>query len=327
MISFKADNILEMATNFAIPSEVEDTMGGHSTLSILQLMLDLSHMILCCVQVRYDSPDAGYSRQFPLATFMASLITCLAGGILSNLLLGLPLLNDLNNGTLFLSMLMVSWYLVFYSPFDVFYRLCTSNLALKLPLSICKELGRARKISKGIALAHSMYPGCLPVMLIIGTVKGCGSSFMRPFALLIQGCSLFERDVNEFTKPSFPTKAGFLSCCLLSFAFTRTTKGIAGLGYPQLVFVVSLLLVYAKVAVTLLKLGDPLRPLENLFCWIIFGRAIDGNVNLKKAGDDISNPMTSPAGPMQQPGSVPASGPQMSRTSTMQSALSRQKME
>lgn len=283
-------------------------------------------MILCCVQVRCDSPDAGYSRQFPLATFMASLLTCLAGGILSNLLLGLPLLNDLNNGTLYLTMLITSWYLVFYSPFDVFYRLCTSNLALKLPLSICKELGRARKISKGIALAHSMYPGCLPVMLIIGTVKGCGSSFMRPVALMIQGCSLFERDVNEFTKPSFPTKAGFLSCCLLSFAFNRTTKGIAGLGYPQLVFVVSLLLVYAKVAVTLLKLGDPLRPLENLFCWIVFGKAIDVNMNIKKAGEDISNPMTSPAGTMQQPGSVSAPG-QMSRTSTMQSAMGRQKME
>merc|ERR1719499_1200863 len=99
-------------------------------------MLDLSHMIMCCVQVRSDSPDAGYPRQYPLATFVASLLTCLAGGILSNLLLGLPLLNDLNNGTLYLSMLVASWYLVFYSPFDVFHRLCTSTLALKLPLCI-----------------------------------------------------------------------------------------------------------------------------------------------------------------------------------------------
>merc|ERR1719414_1926710 len=124
---------------------------------------------------------------------------------------------------------------------------------------------------------------------------------------MIQGNNLFGRDVNEFTKPSFPTKAGFLSCCILSFAFNRTTKGIAGLGYPQLVFVISLFLVYAKVAVTLLKLGDPFRLLESLFCRILFGKPVDANVT-KNVGDEITNPMASPTGTMQHPGSTAGMG-------------------
>ncbi len=287
-------NLLEMATNFAIPAEDGDKSG----ISWLQLMLDLSHIILCCLQVRNDCPDPGFSRRYPLSTLVASAVTCLAGGLVSNFLLGLPLISDVAQNSFNLLLIFSCWYLVFFSPFDVFYGLGSSCFGLRLPLVIFKELGRAKKISKGISLAKSVYPGSLQTMLLIGTVRGCGSSFVRPLVLLFQGQTIHETNMDTFLKPSFTTKSTFLSCCVLLFAFTRGDAGIGGLGYPQIVFIISLLLVYAKVSLTLLKLGDPMTPFENLFCRFCFGKDLHLSLAQKKLDEssEVSSQRISNAG-------------------------------
>ena len=310
-MSSRVYNLLEMATNFALPSD------DAASFPWLQVLLDLSHVILCCLQVRNECPDLAYSRRYPVATLFACTITSLAGSFIANLLLGLPLIADIAQNTHTFLLILSCWYLVFYSPFDICYRVCNSYLALKLPLSIFKELGRARKVSKGISLANSVYPGSIPIMILIGTVKGTGSSFMRPFVLMSQGYSIHEGNLDTLAKPSFTTKATFLAACILVIAFGRE-NGIAGLGYPQIVFIISLLFVYAKVSLTLLKLGDPLVPLENLLCMMCFGRE---TLSLKKV--DEAELTSQPSQRISQAG-----GPGLSRaSSTMQSGLHRTKAD
>ena len=306
----RAYNLLDMATNFVLPS---DEASG---VPWLTLLLEFSHVVLSCLQVRNECPDLAYSRRYPVATLFACTITCLAGGLISNLLLGLPLIADLAQNAHMALLIVSCWYLVFYSPLDICYRLFNSNLALKLPLSIFKELGRARKVSKGISLANSVYPGSIPVMLIIGTIKGTGSSFLRPFILMSQGYTFHDGNLDPLARPSFTTKATFIASCILTTAFGRQ-DGIAGLGYPQIVFIVSLLLVYAKVSLTLLKLGDPLAPFEGLVCLFCFGRETPLTQKKMEEAEHASQPSQR----------ISQSGPGLSRASTMQSGMHRPKAE
>merc|ERR1712226_320178 len=146
--------------------------------------------------------------------------------------------------------------------------------------------------------------------------KGTGSSFIRPFILMSQGYSFQEGNLDALARPSFTTKATFLASCVLVTAFGRE-DGIAGLGYPQIVFIVSLLLVYAKVSLTVLRLGDPFSPIEGIMCLFFFGREA---ATAQKKLDEADHA----AQPSQR---ISQSGPGLSRASTMQSGMQRPKYE
>lgn len=62
-------------------------------------------------------------------------------------------------------------YLVFYSPFDIVYKVC-KFLPVKLVLSSLKEVYRCKKVHDGVVHAAKIFPNSYLIMVIIGAVKG-----------------------------------------------------------------------------------------------------------------------------------------------------------
>jgi hypothetical protein len=108
-----------------------------------------------------------------------------SGGILCNFLLGEPIIGVLKNSN---SLLLASaiWYLVFYSPFDVIYKLC-KFLPIKILLAAMKEVTRCKKVHDGVVHAAKLYPNGYLIMAIVGTIKGNGAAFMKLVERMLRG--------------------------------------------------------------------------------------------------------------------------------------------
>ena len=78
------------------------------------------------------------------------------------------------------------WWAVFHSPGDLAYTLAKNKL-LYVPICVVKEIYRAKKVMGGMADAQKIFPGNEMIILIIGTLKGNGSGFMKPITRLILG--------------------------------------------------------------------------------------------------------------------------------------------
>ena len=64
-----------------------------------------------------------------------------------------------------------SRYLVFYSPFDLVYKIARM-LPFKMVLCGFKEVQRAHKVYHAVSHTAKLYPSSYLVIIIIGTVKG-----------------------------------------------------------------------------------------------------------------------------------------------------------
>ena len=67
--------------------------------------------------------------------------------------------------------LFFSRYLVFYSPFDLVYKIARM-LPFKMVLCGFKEVQRAHKVYHAVSHTAKLYPNSYLVIIIIGTVKG-----------------------------------------------------------------------------------------------------------------------------------------------------------
>lgn len=63
-----------------------------------------------------------------------------------------------------------------------------------------KEVVRCKKINDGVSHAASLYPNSYLIMIIIGTVKGNGSSFCKVLERCIRG--VWTPTAIEFLSPS-----------------------------------------------------------------------------------------------------------------------------
>lgn len=90
---------------------------------------DIAHSLLCALAVREDlGPGAqAFSRKHPLACWLSTMLVIFAGGMVANGLLGEPILAPLKNSPQ-LYVATVVWYLVFYTPFDVGYKVWLKKL-------------------------------------------------------------------------------------------------------------------------------------------------------------------------------------------------------
>jgi hypothetical protein len=68
-------------------------------------------------------------------------------------------------------------YLVFFSPFDVCYKV-VKFLPCKIALSVAKEVLRTRKIYDGVGHAIHLVPNAYVIIVTIGALKGAGSGFL-----------------------------------------------------------------------------------------------------------------------------------------------------
>jgi hypothetical protein len=67
--------------------------------------------------------------------------------------------------------------LVFFSPFDVFYKLIKFT-PVKIVISVMKEVLRVRKVYDGVAHALHIYPNSYVIVVLVGCMKGAGSGFL-----------------------------------------------------------------------------------------------------------------------------------------------------
>ncbi|KAK3579158.1 hypothetical protein CHS0354_022181 [Potamilus streckersoni] len=229
---------------------------------------DIAHYILMCLAVREDmttstSVSPPFYRKHPLACWFASMLLCFGGSILANLLLGDPCLAPLKDNRSVLTATAV-WYLIFYSPFDIVYKV-VRLLPCKIGIVCLKEVQRASKVYQAVSHTAKLYPNGYLIMVIIGTVKGAGSGFMKNFERLIRG--VWIPGSNEILQPSFVTKA----CCVASIVFMLEKLNIITVPHPLIYFGVVIFFVYFKLSAILLGIHDPFAPLENLFCAIFMG--------------------------------------------------------
>lgn len=84
---------------------------------------DIAHSLLAALAVREDlgSGALTFSRKHPLACWLSTMLVTFAGGMVANGLLGEPILAPLKD-TQQLYIATVLWYIIFYTPFDIGYK-------------------------------------------------------------------------------------------------------------------------------------------------------------------------------------------------------------
>ncbi|CAL1291978.1 unnamed protein product, partial [Larinioides sclopetarius] len=209
-----------------------------------------------------------FSRKHPFACWITCMLAINAGTILASLLLGEPILSAFKNQN---SVLLATgaWYLVFYSPFDIGYKILRF-LPFKLALAVMKEVIRCRKIHDGVVYAAKIYPNSYLIMVVIGTVRGNGSAFLRIFERLLRG--VWTPNAIELIQMNFATKASIAASII--FVLDKKTDIISA-PHALVYFGIVLFFVYFKISSLLLGIHDPFIPFENLYCAIFFGGVWD----------------------------------------------------
>lgn len=133
---------------------------------------EIAHAIISCLYIKDDlaTGSHAFSRKHPFSCWISSMINIFAGSILANFLLGEPIIAAfVNHEQVFLASAV--WYLIFYSPFDIVYKICKFT-PFKIVISAMKEVIRCKKIHDGVVHASKLYPSSYLIMVIIGTIKG-----------------------------------------------------------------------------------------------------------------------------------------------------------
>ncbi|CAH0695783.1 unnamed protein product [Spodoptera exigua] len=240
---------------------------------------DIAHSLLCALAVREDlgSGAQAFSRKHPLSCWLSTMLVIFAGGMVVNGLLGEPMLAPLKN-TPQLIIGTVTWYLVFYTPFDVGYKVA-KFLPVKVVASAMKEIYRAKKVYDGVSHAAKLYPNAYVIMIIVGTLKGNGAGFTKLVERLIRGA--WTPTAMETMQPSFYTKASLVASII--FVLDKKTDLISA-PHALVYFGIVIFFVYFKLSSILLGIHDPFVPFENLFCALFLGGIWDSLAKLLGKG-------------------------------------------
>ncbi|GIZ01454.1 trimeric intracellular cation channel type 1B.1 [Caerostris extrusa] len=188
---------------------------------------EMAHCLVMCMYVKEDL--AGGAHLFSRKHPLTCWITCMLS-IYGGAMLANFLLGEpiLSSFKNQNSLLLATaaWYVIFYTPFDIGYL----------------------------------------IMIIIGTLKGNGTAFLKVLERLLRG--VWTPNAIELVQISFPTKA----CIAASFIFVLDKKTeIISAPHALVYFGVVIFFVYFKMSSMLLGIHDPFVPFENLFCAIFLG--------------------------------------------------------
>ncbi|THD18472.1 Trimeric intracellular cation channel type B-A [Fasciola hepatica] len=149
---------------------------------------DICHYILMSIAVKEDTPQSGssqFSRRHPFSCWLATMLMCFGGAILSNFICGSPLFVCFDDTRAVLTATVV-WYLINYFPLDLLYRM-SKFLPIRILICSLKEIQRARKISMGVHHGLHEFPESAVMSVLLGLLKGCGSNHIQPAAQLVMG--------------------------------------------------------------------------------------------------------------------------------------------
>lgn len=118
-------NLKPKRRNFAFEMDPEAFLDMANQVIKLKMFpyFDIAHSLLCALAVREDlgAGAQAFSRKHPLACWLSTMLVIFSGGMVANGLLGEPILAPLKNSPQ-LYVATVVWYLVFYTPFDIGYK-------------------------------------------------------------------------------------------------------------------------------------------------------------------------------------------------------------
>jgi len=206
---------------------------------------DIAHYILMCLALKEDinhhQPGGGsnFHKKHPLACYVSSMILCFGGGILAHFILGEPILEDFKSHQN-LALATSCWYIVFYSPFDIFYKTAKFT-PVKVFLSACKEVLRCRKIYDGVNHAMHIYPNSYVIIVLVGAMKGAGSGFLIIIDRFNRG--IWVPNTSEILHPSFASKG----CFFASILFTMEHKSLITMPRNLLFLCITLFFCLCKI--------------------------------------------------------------------------------
>lgn len=226
-------------------------------------LFDVCHYLLAALAIRSEVGLAR-SKAKPLATWLATMSASFAGSLLANPLLGKPVLAAMSNEYQVM-LATIIWWGVFFSPGDLVYSI-SKNKMVYIPTCVIKEIYRAKKIVGGMGDARKLFPENEMIILMIGTLKGNGSGFMKPITRLIIGDWIPAK--TEILKMSTTTK----ECFAASFFLLGHELGyISMISLDLLYITIITCFVLIKLSGVLAASIDPFEPIEQIISTLLLG--------------------------------------------------------
>uniref|UniRef100_UPI00398E6795 trimeric intracellular cation channel type B-A-like isoform X2 n=1 Tax=Pristiophorus japonicus TaxID=55135 RepID=UPI00398E6795 len=233
---------------------------------------DMAHYTLSIMKLKEQPGAVDIAHRSPIACWFSGMLCCFGGAILASVLLGEPPIEPFtNNRNIILAS--VIWYLIFYCPYDKFYK-CCNFLPSKLFIAGMKEVTRARKIVGGVMDAHSRYRNGWLAVIAVGWAKGAGSGLIANFEQLVRGVWIPER--NELLKMSYGTKVTLIGAVL----FTLQQMNYLPITRHNLIFLYTMFVVSTECGYCL-RACRPLPPVTS----------IAGEIPPTMSPQDLTNPL------------------------------------
>ena len=219
------------------------------------------HCIMMSLAARqvYGGNALNYARSNPLSCFLRTLLYTFPGGILSALFLAEPAFALMANLPT-LSVMIIAWYLTFFSPRDFFAQFILKT-KLTFLFSITQDFMRLHLCLSGVAIVAKTYPKAFVYMTFIGICKSSGFMVFKYIE------HLFDKGLQKadpFKIPNHPTK----TCILASMAFAVQASGVYDFGGDAVVLAgLTLLAVNLRLFFT----SDPYYWFEAMVCGVLFG--------------------------------------------------------
>lgn len=214
--------------------------------------------------IKYSLGSIYFSRRHPLACWLSTIICIFSSTFLVNFLLNEPVISALGNTQQVIWVTLI-WYLIFYSPFDIVFRIC-NFVPVKIILNCMNEIHNCKAIYQGIIHTAKIFPDSYFIMTFIGVVKGNGPGFTRFLGRLIRGS--WSVNVMEFMHPSYTTKVSALTAII--FIVNKHSEWLM-ISQSFVFFCVVSASIYFRLSAILIDVSDPFSPFENLICLFLFG--------------------------------------------------------
>eukprot|EP00116_Pleurobrachia_bachei_P012338 sb/3472600/ len=129
------------------------------------------HCFATASSLRSQPGAVEFAHDHPLASLAGTLLIVNAGGVLSSLALGNPLIGPFVNPFNTLTAV-IFWWLVFFGPADIFFKLYKVK-PFQYMLMGARETRRCKKILDGVNAAAKVYTGgqIIP-MILVGALGG-----------------------------------------------------------------------------------------------------------------------------------------------------------
>eukprot|EP01114_Cavostelium_apophysatum_P007806 TRINITY_DN1998_c0_g1_i1.p1 TRINITY_DN1998_c0_g1~~TRINITY_DN1998_c0_g1_i1.p1 ORF type:complete len:344 (+),score=55.02 TRINITY_DN1998_c0_g1_i1:56-1087(+) len=144
-----------------------------------------------------------FRRQYWVFSLIFNFLTTVGGSTVSAyMLLQIP---GWMQDNISLPMVIVVWYLVHFSPFDLFYKLA-NTAPFSTVFMIGQKISTVRAVIAGIEMAVAVVPDSVPTALVIGTLSGFGGVLLGNVVTKSIDDPAYS---TELSKPTWNIKSAF----------------------------------------------------------------------------------------------------------------------